>query len=100
MAQAGLSAFEPAFVDELAEILRWSFDHLQDENGGSVYLRLSTRILEQPERVVDEAWTESLIEGAYWQGEPGPGAALAGGYNRAVAPEAPAAFQGHLQDVP
>ena len=29
--QPGLTAFEPAFVDELGEILRWSFEHLQDE---------------------------------------------------------------------
>ena len=100
MAQAGLSAFEPAFVDELAEILRWSFDHLQDEDGGSVYLRLSTRILDQPERVVDDAWTASLIEGAYWQVEPGPGAELAVVYTGAVAPEAQAAFDAILEDVP
>src|SRR5262249_17642104 len=56
LAQDGLAAFEPAFVDELSVILRWSFDYLQrngdgepnehswlrDETGGSVYLRLST----------------------------------------------------------
>ena len=100
MAQAGLSAFEPAFVDELAEILRWSFDHLQDEDGGSVYLRLSTRILDQPERAIDDAWTASLIEGAYWQVEPGPGAELAVVYTGAVAPEAQAAFEAILEDVP
>ncbi len=64
MAQDGLSSFEPAFVDELAAILRWSFDYVQrdgegdpderdwlrDETGGSVYLRLSTRPVEQPRR--------------------------------------------------
>ena len=48
--QPSLTVFEPAHVDELAEILRWSFEHLQDEHGGSVYLRLSTRPLAQPER--------------------------------------------------
>jgi pyruvate dehydrogenase E1 component len=100
MAQAGLSAFEPAFVDELAEILRWTFGHLQDEDGGSVYLRLSTRVLDQPEREVDDAWTASLIEGAYWQVEPGPGAPLAVVYTGAVAPEARAAFEAILEDVP
>ena len=31
MAQDGLAAFEPAFVDELAEILRFSFDYIQKE---------------------------------------------------------------------
>src|SRR5205085_8923885 len=57
MAQDGLVAFEPAFVDELAAILAFAFDYIQkdgnaeasernwlrDETGGSVYLRLSTR---------------------------------------------------------
>src|SRR3954463_12223861 len=64
MAQDGLASFEPAFVDELAVIMRWAFDYMQrngegeadentwlrDETGGSVYLRLSTRSLEQPQR--------------------------------------------------
>src|SRR6202008_555690 len=54
LAQDGLAAFEPAFVDELATIMDWSFDYLQrdgsapvddsqwfhDVKGGSVYLRL------------------------------------------------------------
>ena len=54
MAQDGLAAFEPAFVDELAVVLAWAFDYIQrdgadgdtardwlrDATGGSVYLRL------------------------------------------------------------
>ena len=62
MAQDGLAAFEPAFVDELAVILRLRAsttsrrtatataserNWLRDETGGSVYLRLSTRPIEQ-----------------------------------------------------
>ena len=40
MAQDGLSSFEPAFVDELAVIMRWGFEHMQsDEDGGSIYLQ-------------------------------------------------------------
>jgi pyruvate dehydrogenase E1 component len=100
MAQPGLSAFEPAFVDELREILRWSFDHLQDPDGGSVYLRLSTRALDQPERPADGAWIADLLEGAYWQVEPGPGARLALAYAGAVAPEALAALGMIRDDVP
>ena len=100
MAQAGLSAFEPAFVDELSEIVRWSFGHLQDDDGGSVYLRLSTRVLDQPERRGDGAWTKALIEGAYWQVEPAPGALLAVVYTGAVAPEAMAAFEAIREDLP
>ena len=100
MAQDKLSAFEPAFVDEITQIMRWSFDHLQDDDGGSVYLRLSTRMIDQPERRVDEAWTKALIEGAYWQVEPEPGAPLAVVYTGAVAPEALEAFDAILEDVP
>ena len=29
MAQDGLAAFEPAFVDEVATIMAWAFDYLQ-----------------------------------------------------------------------
>src|SRR5205807_5724178 len=70
MAQDGLAAFEPAYVDELAAIMAWSFDYIQkggqegtgteasernwlrDETGGSVYLRLSTRPVEQIKRTI------------------------------------------------
>ncbi len=55
MAQDGLASFEPAFVDELAVIMGWGFQHMQREGageGGSVYLRLSTRTLEQPQRMM------------------------------------------------
>ncbi len=56
MAQDGLASFEPAYVDELAVMLRWAFDYMQrpadrrDAAGGSVYLRLSTRSIAQPQR--------------------------------------------------
>src|SRR5206468_718351 len=80
MAQDGLAAFEPAFVDELAVILRWAFDYLQrngegepserswlrDETGGSVYLRLSTRTVEQPQRAMTPDLVEDIVDGAYW----------------------------------
>ena len=60
MAQDGLAAFEPAFVDELSVIMRFAFEYMQkdgdtpadphtwlrDATGGSVYLRLSTRPLD------------------------------------------------------
>jgi pyruvate dehydrogenase E1 component len=100
MAQDGLSYFEPAFTDELAEIMRWSFDHLQAPDGGSVYLRLSTRILDQPRRGSGEGWGEALIAGAYWQVEPHPGAELAIVYTGAVAPEAMDALGQILEDIP
>ena len=42
ISQPGLLSFEPAFADELSIIMNYGFDYLQMENGGSVYLRLST----------------------------------------------------------
>ncbi len=100
IAQPGLSYFEPAFVDELREIMRWSFDHLQEPDGGSVYLRLSTRALDQPDRLVDDRWISDVMEGAYWQVEPKPGARLAVVYTGAVAPEAREAFGLIREDDP
>lgn len=105
MAQDGLASFEPAFVDELATILRFSFDYLQrsgdtepdpvtwlrDAVGGSVYLRLSTRSIEQPNRVVDQALAEDILNGGYWLRKPGPNAQVVVAYSGAVAPEAIAA---------
>ncbi len=100
--QDGLAAFEPAFVDELAAILRWSFDYLQrdgegdpdettwlrDETGGSIYLRLSTRAIEQPQRQITQELARDIVAGAYWLRPPGPNAEIVVAYSGAVAPEA------------
>ncbi len=104
MAQDGLAAFEPAFVDELAIIMEWAFDYIQREktdisaddwlrekSGGSVYLRLSTRSLHQPVRQLDSATKKGIIDGAYWLRPPAPGALLAVAYTGVVAPEAASA---------
>jgi pyruvate dehydrogenase E1 component len=101
MAQDGLAAFEPAYVDELAAIMAWAFDYMQreapeeaerrwhrDEKGGSVYLRLTTRPLEQPARAMTPALREAVIQGGYWLRRPDPAADLAIVYTGAVAPEA------------
>ncbi|HWE99384.1 MAG TPA: transketolase [Caulobacteraceae bacterium] len=100
MAQPGLTYFEPAFVDELSEIMRWAFDHMQQPDGGSVYLRLSTRPLEQPRRPPTDSWLADMLAGAYWQVEPQPGARLAVVYTGAVAPEAIDAFEQIREDDP
>ena len=113
MAQDGLAAFEPAFVDELSIILAWAFDYMQrdgsgvadtawlrDREGGSVYLRLSTRPVDQPDRAPSEAFRRSVIDGGYWLVPPGPGAELAIAYSGAVATEAIEAHRQILEDVP
>ena len=103
--QDGLAAFEPAFVDELAVIMRWSFDYMQrdgdgdrdettwlrDETGGSVYLRLSTRSLEQPNRTMTPDLSRDIINGAYWLRQPGPNTEVIIAYMGVVASEAIAA---------
>jgi len=101
MAQDGLAAFEPAYADELAVIMEWAFDYIQrqasedaeqrwhrDEKGGSVYLRLSTRPLEQPARTIASELRQGIIDGGYWLRRPEPAAELAVVYCGAVAPEA------------
>ena len=76
IAQDGLAAFEPAFVDELAVILAFAFDYIQrdatgdpsernwlrDETGGSVYLRLSTRPIEQIKRAMTPELAQAIVE--------------------------------------
>jgi pyruvate dehydrogenase E1 component len=102
MAQDGLAAFEPAFVDELAVILAFAFDYIQreaegepsernwlrDETGGSVYLRLSTRPIEQIKREMTSELAQAIVDGAYWLRRPGPNCQVAVAYTGAVAPEA------------
>lgn len=107
MAQDGLCAFEPAFLDELAVIMGFGFDYMQrsgegapdqpepaerswlrDETGGSIYLRLSTRPLEQPNRAMTPELERAIIDGGYWMRKPGPNAQVVVAYSGALAPEA------------
>jgi len=102
LAQDGLAAFEPAFVDELAAILAFAFDYIQrdaegeasernwlrDETGGSVYLRLSTRPIEQIKRAMTPELRQAIVDGAYWQRAPGPNCQVVVAYTGAVVPEA------------
>ena len=97
--QAGLTAFEPAFADELAQIMTWGFEHMQAEGGGAIYLRLSTRPLRQPDRDIT-ALQGDVIAGAYWLVPPAAGAELAIVYCGAVAPEAMEAHAAVRQDIP
>jgi pyruvate dehydrogenase E1 component len=100
IAQDGLTYFEPAFVDELSTIMAWGFRHMQAEQGGSVYLRLSTRPLEQPQRSASDAFAAEVVAGGYWLREPASDAELAIVYAGAVAPEAIEAHRQILDDIP
>jgi pyruvate dehydrogenase E1 component len=105
LAQDGLAAFEPAFVDELAVIMAWAMSYIQkdgdavpsernwlrDETGGSAYLRLSTRPIEQITRPITPELRHAMIDGGYWLRKPGPNCQVVVAYTGAIAPEAIAA---------
>jgi pyruvate dehydrogenase E1 component len=97
MVQDRLAAFEPAYCDELAILMTHAFDWMQRPEGSAVWLRLSTRLLPQPERRLDAA---QVIAGAHWVVPPAAGAAIALAYQGAVAPEAEAAFAQLREDMP
>ncbi|PZQ62245.1 MAG: transketolase [Phenylobacterium zucineum] len=97
--QPGLTYFEPAFVDELSEVMRWSLEHMQAADGGSVYLRLTTRSLAQIERA-DDAWRDEALKGAYWLKTPGEHSDAAIVFCGAVAPEVLAAAEQLAEDLP
>jgi pyruvate dehydrogenase E1 component len=97
--QPGLTYFEPAFVDELALLMRWSFEHMQADQGGSVYLRLTTRTIDQVERT-DDGWQADAIQGGYWLRKPTVGAQSAIVFTGAIVPEAIEAFDAMIDDMP
>jgi pyruvate dehydrogenase E1 component len=97
MAQDRLASYEPAYVDELAILLRHAFAHMQAPAGSAVWLRLSTRALAQTQRTLDPA---AVIAGGHWAVPPGPGAPIAIAYQGPLAPEAEAAFAVLREDVP
>jgi pyruvate dehydrogenase E1 component len=107
MAQDGLCSFEPAFLDELAVMMRFGFDYMQrageadipdggdgerswlrDQTGGSIYLRLSTRPLDQPNRAMTPDLARDIVDGGYWMRRPGPNASVVIAYTGALASEA------------
>ena len=95
MGQDGLTSFEPAFTDELSVIMEWGFSHMQLDDGGSVYLRLSTKPVEQPQREMTPELAADIIKGAYWLRKPGPNCELVIAYQGVIAQEAILAA-GHL----
>lgn len=100
MAQAGLAAFEPAFVDELAEIMRWGFGHMQADEGGSVALRLSTKTIDQPSRDMTTSLRDGILAGAYWLRAPSPDTDIVIAYSGAIAEQALAAHDSLIDDIP
>ena len=99
LGQPGLRHYEPAFADELAAMMEMAFRLIDDPEGESTYLRLSTRSIRQIARE-NNSWREDALQGAYWLREPGEGAEAAIVGMGAVMPEAIAAWEELREDVP
>jgi pyruvate dehydrogenase E1 component len=96
--QPGLLSYEPTFVDELAVLMRFGLEHMQQPKGSSLYLRLSTRSLVQPERTLSETQQADIVSGGYWYAPPEPGADIAIVCMGAVTAEAIAAHEDVARD--
>jgi pyruvate dehydrogenase E1 component len=99
LGQPGLRHYEPAFADELAAMMEEAFRLIDDPQGESTYLRLSTRAIRQVERA-DESWRGDALAGGYWLREPGAKAEAAIVAMGAVMPEALAAWEELREDIP
>jgi len=99
LGQPSLRHYEPAYADELAVMMQEAFRLIDDPNGESTYLRLSTRSIQQIERT-DDIWHDGAIAGGYWLREPALGADAAIVAMGAVMPEALAAWEELSNDVP
>jgi pyruvate dehydrogenase E1 component len=98
--QPGLLSYEPAYADELAVLMRFAFEHLQADAGESIYLRLSTRPIAQPEREMTDVLRDAILAGAYWLREPAAGSELVLVGSGAVLPEVLEAADAMAEDLP
>ena len=111
LSQDGLAAFEPAYADELAWLVEWALAYLQNDgsgssatgwerdlDGGSVYLRLSTRAIPQARRSLDAATKQAIVDGGYWRVPPTEHTRVAIVYQGVLAPEALAAVEALAED--
>ena len=96
--QPGLLSYEPAYVDELAVLMRFGLEHMQQPKGSSIYLRLSTRSLAQPERTLSAQQQDDIVSGGYWYVPPARDADIAIVAMGAVTPEAIAAHEAVMKD--
>lgn len=98
ISQPNLTSVEPAYADELAILMEWAFDHLQQDDGSSVYFRLSSRKVDQLPRSLSAQDKDHIIKGAYWLRPPSPATSEAIVYAGAIAPEVMRAVQELLID--
>lgn len=91
-----LLTFEPAYADEVKLMMRHGFEMMQaprSEGGCSIYLRLTTRQIEQPDRDLhsDGNLQSDILKGGYWHQAPTAATKHAIVFCGVVAPEARAA---------
>ncbi len=58
--------YEPAFAADTQVIYHWAIDQIMAEQGESVYLRLTTQDIEQPDIDDTSDFRENVIRGGYW----------------------------------
>ncbi len=93
LSQPGLTSLEPAYADELAVLMEWGFDYMQQKEGSSVYFRLSSRKISQLPRTLSDQDKDYIIKGAYWLRKPTRSTTRAIIYTGAIAPEVMNAVQ-------
>jgi pyruvate dehydrogenase E1 component len=93
-------------------LMNWAFDYLQregvqdtleplcDDKGGSVYLRLTTRKIAQPDRELSSSMAADIISGGYWLRPPDANTRVVVAYSGTVAPQAQAACDWINQTTP
>ena len=57
--------------------MRFGLEHMQQPKGSSIYLRLSTRSLAQPERTLSAQQQDDIVSGGYWYVPPARDADIA-----------------------
>ncbi len=98
LSQPGLTSVEPSYADELAVLMQWGFDAMQREDGSSVYIRLSTRKIDQLPRTLTPEDKDNIVKGAYWLRKPTSSTTRAIIYAGAIAPEVMGAVQDLQQE--
>ncbi len=70
ISQPNLTYYEPSYADEFVFLFFWALEYIQKKEGSSVYFRLSTKKLIQPERQLSQNDKHDIIKGGYWFQKP------------------------------
>ena len=75
------------YADELEVILRYTFSYMQNREGSSVYIRLSTRNIPQIKREINKSLEEKILSGGYWLEKPKNKSNITIVFSGVIAPE-------------